>query len=281
MWPDDILWLSGMPRSGTTWIAQILASHPDIRLKYDPLFSFSFKNALDESHGTDDWERLFRAVYTTSDPYMDQVKPIAEGLVPSFPLRMDAPRVLAIKSNRHHDLIGHAVRIGVKARFVFVVRDPIDTIASWLANPTEFPAGENPAAEWRSGRCRKTGCGEYWGFDDWKHVAELNVDLAKRFPERVRLLRYEEILEAPEAITHDLFAWIGLDLSEQTIGFLRESRSRHSENPRSVYRQAGRHRSHRDALPPGAERTMISELEGTALARFLRQPLERNVSAED
>ena len=41
-----IVWISGMPRSGTTWLSQIFAASPAVRMKACPLFSYEFKNIL-------------------------------------------------------------------------------------------------------------------------------------------------------------------------------------------------------------------------------------------
>ena len=69
---ENIIWLTGMPRSGTTWLSQIFASHPDIRVKFCPLFSYAFKNVLDETATPEDWQEFFSKVFVTEDEFMDQ-----------------------------------------------------------------------------------------------------------------------------------------------------------------------------------------------------------------
>lgn len=271
MEPDHIIWLSGMPRSGTSWVAQILASHPSVRLKYDPLFSYEFKNALDDTAGADDWAALFADVYARESPYLDQEFLRVDGHVPSFERRDRYPPVLAIKSNRHHDLIAHAVRIGVTMKVLHLVRDPVDTIASWLANKNEFPESASAIDEWRTGTCRKTAPGEYWGFDDWKKVTEEANALAATHPDRFRVTSYDAFVADPVTCATGMFAWIGLDLSGQTRRFLEDSRTRHSDHPRAVFRDPRKRKDHRAALPEGTEATIRTELAGTGLASFLRQ----------
>jgi hypothetical protein len=77
-------WISGMPRSGTTWLSQILASSPDVRLKFCPLFSYEFKNALDEKSTSEDWKQLFLNVYETKSEFLDQDYLRKKGFVPTF-----------------------------------------------------------------------------------------------------------------------------------------------------------------------------------------------------
>lgn len=264
-----------MPRSGTTWVAQILASHPNVRMKFDPLFSYAFKGALDVESCVDDWHRLFEASYHTADPYMDQDGPRARGLIPTFEEKNAAPDVLAIKSNRRHELLAQALRRGIDAKALLIVRDPVAAIESWLTNPSEFPESADPASEWRTGACRKGGGGEgeYWGFDDWRLTASLFLELSEALPETTRLLRYEEIDENPEAVAASIFAWLGLEMEAQTLAFLRLSRRNHSDHPRAVFRDPARRVKRGGALPPGVADEIRAELINGRLARFLaREP---------
>ena len=88
----EVCWISGMPRSGTTWLSQIFASSPEVRLKFCPLFSYEFKNLLDERSSAEQWSKLFSDVYTTSSEFLDQDHLRKSGLVPSFKIKK-LPRV--------------------------------------------------------------------------------------------------------------------------------------------------------------------------------------------
>ncbi|WP_436644457.1 sulfotransferase family protein [Microbaculum sp. FT89] len=265
----DVLWIAGMPRSGTSWFAQIMASHPDTRLKLCPLFSYSFKNALDERSTRRHWEDFFRAVYETDDAYMDQDFLRKDGLVPEFAEKADNPDVLVIKSNRFHHLLPHAIEQGVDARFVFIVRDPRATIASWLSNPMEFPSDRAPLEEWRSGACRKTAPGEFWGFEDWMHVTRLHRDLARRYPDRAHVVRYEDLLRDPLTVAEGELSRVGLEMHPRTRDFIAASRSRHSDNPRSVYKDPGQIGDWRAKLPAAIQETISAEIENSDLRTFL------------
>ena len=264
------IWIAGMPRSGTSWVAQIFGAHPNVLLKYDPLFSYAFKDAVDETSSPENWRRFFDRVGRTADPYMDQERPKAEGLAPVFKRRSDAPRQLVMKTNRRHHLLAGALKAGAPFRLLLIVRDPIETIGSWLANPTEFPQNADPDAEWRNGACRKTGPGEYWGFDDWKRVTSLYLELADR--EDVFLLEYSAIDANPAIVVEDVFSWAGLAPDDQVADFLRASRERHDEHPRSVFRDPARRGDPDARLPAGAAAEIRAELAGAPLGRFLNRP---------
>jgi hypothetical protein len=266
---ESVVWLTGMPRSGTNWFGQIFASHPEVRYKLCPLYSYEFKNALNEKSTAAEWRDLLRRVYLTKSEYLDQEYVRREGLVPEFKDRSANPRALAIKSIRQHHLTEGLLEKCPEIKWIGIVRNPAAAVHSWLTNPLEFPAGADPLAEWRTGRCRKDGVGEFWGFDDWKKVAALFMDLARRYPDRFRYIRYELLVRSPEARILELFDWVGLDHAAQTIDFLRASQAKHMSHPRAVFKSPAVAERWRRELDPGIVATIEDELAGTPLERFL------------
>ena len=77
--------------------------------------------------------------------------------------------------------------------------------------------------EWRFAACKNKGPEDYFGYYKWKEVANLYLDLKQQFPERVSILSYEELLNAPEEKFKGLFERLDLDYSEQTAKFVTES----------------------------------------------------------
>lgn len=266
---ERAVWLSGMPRSGTTWLGQILASHPEIRLKYCPLFSYEFAGRCDASSSPAEWAALLRDVYEREGRFLDQEFLREDNLVPRFALRAIEPQVLAIKSNRFHHLSGAILDALPTLQWIAVVRHPAATIHSWLTNPTEFPAGADPRAHWRSGACRKTHVGEFWGFDDWLHVTSGQVALAERFPERVRLLHYDAFDAQPVESVAALMGWLGLSVHAQTENFLCDSRSVHSAHSRSVYKRPGSSQRWRQELDAEIVAEIEADTRAAGLGRFL------------
>lgn len=269
MGAKQVIWLGGMPRSGTTWMSQIFAAHPSVRLKLCPLFSYAFKGAVDASSTATQWQDFFDAVYESEDDYMDQVFLRKDGLVPSFAQKDPAPDHLMIKSNRFHTLLEKILALCPQVRFIFIVRDPVASIASWVFNPREFPQQAVLEEQWRSGDCRKTGPGEFWGFDDWKAVTTLHLNLAAHHPQRVRLIEYNTLKQAPEQVTRELLDWLGLGLHAQTRAFIEASQGSHSENPRAVFKTPDQVDRLHSQLPRHIRQQIEDEVTGTALERFL------------
>ena len=243
-------------------------------MKFCPLFSYEFKNRLGRSSTGAEWEQLFREVYGTRSEYLDQDYLRRDGLVPAFEEHSANPAVLGIKSTRFHDLAPGLLERVPKLRWVALVRHPVAALHSWLTSAQEFPAGADPEREWRQGACRKTGSGEFWGFEDWKSTTRSYVELARAQPDRVRLVSYEKLVVDPEGEARRLFAWADLPWSEQTSRFLESSTQGTDSHGRSVFKSpevAGRWRS--EAAPWLIE-AIEQDLEGDPLGAFLQEPNE-------
>lgn len=269
--PEEIqvTWISGMPRSGTTWLSQIFASSPDVRLKFCPLFSYEFKNILDESSSADDWMKLFLDVYVTNSEFLDQDYLRKKGLVPTFVEKNKNPRHLFIKSTRFHNLVPHMLRLNENVRFIHIVRHPCATIYSWLTTPGEFPQYADPLTEWKSGDCRKTGPGEFWGFDDWKKVTTQALRLSELYPGRFKIVSYEDLIKDTRSCTKDLFDYFKIPYQKQTNEFIELSHSKHDVNKRSVYKNPDLLERWSTGLDQSIVSICLHELRGTELEQFL------------
>lgn len=267
----NVTWLSGMPRSGTTWMSQIFASSPEVRLKFCPLFSYEFKNVLNEESSTGDWEELFFNVYKTKSEFLDQDYLRKKGLVPYFEEKKETPEHLVIKSTRFHNLTPHLLEKNSQVRFVHLVRHPCASLHSWLTNEYEFPSTASPLLEWRKGACRKTEVGEFWGFDDWKYVNSQALRLEKKYPDRFQVIRYEELIKDTANSVKALFLGLGIPYDSQTDEFIRLSRSKHDTNKRSVYKKTASDEEWVNSLDPKIISTCLDELRGTELEKFLKE----------
>lgn len=266
----QIAWITGMPRSGTTWLSQIFASSPDVRLKFCPLFSYEFKNALDESSSAEQWDKLYLELYQTNSEFLDQDHLRKHGLIPSFTDKNESPRHLIIKSNRFHNLAPHIMKLNDHVRFIHIVRHPCATIYSWLSNPHEFPKNAEILKEWRSGNCRKTGPGEFWGYDDWKQVTTQALRLSEQYSARFKIIRYENLVRNTEDHIRELHKFLHISFSKQTQDFIELTRSRHDDRKNSVFKDPGLKDKWEEMLDPVIISECLSEVKNTELDQFVK-----------
>lgn len=264
-----IIWETGLPRSGTTWLSQIFASSPATRVKFCPLFSYEFKDILNEQSGPREWRDFFEAVYRTPGEYLDQLHLIKENAIPRFIDKIDEPPFLVIKTNRYHHLTPTMLQKQPYVQVVVIIRNPCGAIHSWLTSPSEFPAGADPEKEWRTGQCRKGQVGEYWGFDDWKKTTALYLDLSDRFPERVMIIRYEDLVANTVETTQDIFQHCGIPIGQKTLDFIKASQATESENRRSVFKKPELRDRWKTEMNPAFVQVIQRELSGTPLELFL------------
>ncbi|HEU4402494.1 MAG TPA: sulfotransferase [Candidatus Polarisedimenticolia bacterium] len=266
---ERVVLILGMPRSGTSWLSQIVDSSPEVRFRLAPIFSYAFKNAVHEGSSRAEWEALFRGAYHSDDPFMSQAVNRAAGRYPVFDQKAPQPQVLAIKETRFHNFITRTLDLFPDLKIAAIVRHPCGAIHSWLSTPKEFPPGADPLSEWRTGRCRKTTPEEFWGFEDWKSVTRQHLALERSRPERVRIVHYETLVEEAAGTTRALFDFLGLPFAAPTERFLRDSQERHVEDSHAVFKHKRVKDRWRTDLHPSIRDAILGEIEGTDLERFL------------
>jgi len=242
----------GCPRSGTSWLGQILNASEHVAYRYQPLFSYEFKDWFGR-HGTD--EAALRGFHEAiAQARSDFV------LQDLHPPKRECTH-LVWKEVRYHALMPALLRPGGVDVLVYLVRDPVAVINSWYLAPKEFRAGQDIHAEWRDAPSKNVDACEYNGFTKWKESVSLACGLAEADRGRVVLLSYERLRSAPRAQAGALFERLGLAVSAQVEDFLAASTSRHEADAYSVFR------SEAAAIELPAD--IVSAIEGDAGARAL------------
>ncbi len=258
-----------MPRSGTSWLSQIFESCPDVRFRLSPLFSYALKNVVSEDSPADAFFDMFQRAYNLEDEFMTQSKNRESGHYPFFPVRNESPPVLVIKMTRFHNLIEPMLHSVPNLKFVSIVRHPCGAIASWVNTPKEFPPEADLATEWRTGACRKAAPEEFWGFDDWTKVTKLHLRLEREFPERFKVVQYEDIVDRSLEQTQEIFAFANLPMSAQTEQYLIDCHTRHDTDTHAVFKDPSVRDKWRESLPDFIQGEIVDEVKGTELERFL------------
>lgn len=233
---ENIIWLNGMPRSGTSWLSQIFDSHPEVSFKLSPLFSYAFKDYVDENSEKSKWIELFNLVFDSKDEFINQNYRRNSGEYPFF--QKGIMTRLVIKDTRYHNLTDSLLKLFPKIKFIHIVRHPCGTINSWLKAPKEFPQELNELDEWRIAKCRKTGIEEFWGFNDWIYLTKKYFMLQKEFPNNVKVVFYEDLVKDVLVTTKSMFDFVNLDILDQTKEFINISQDYHNNSEYSVYKNS-------------------------------------------
>lgn len=263
--------LHGAPRSGTSWLGEVLNSAPQVAYRYQPLFSYAFKDFLTPESGTAEIDRFFEAIAASDDDFLLQTGQRDNGHMPRF--RKSETTHIVYKEVRYHHLPEMILRRTLDVKFVFLVRDPRAVMASWLRAGREFrhDLGWDVLSEWRAAPSKNEGRSEeFYGFDKWKESTNTFLDLAARYPRRARLVWYSDLLATPETSIAGLFRFCDLPLCDQSRDFISGRMRGAQDSDYSVFRA---HRRRDDAwranLPEIIRESIETELAHTTLSRFL------------
>lgn len=266
---EDLIFLLGMPRSGTTWLSQIFEMVSEVVVRLSPNYSYALKNRLSVKSTEADWIEVLRRALSTDDPFMTQDWKRERGELEWIDKDLSNVHRLAIKDTRYHDVYIMGMEIFPAAKCLYIVRHPCGHLNSWRTS-TEFPDDADFATNWRNGACRKSdGPGEYWGFDDWKALTLRYLAQESLNPERFKVFRFEALVEDPIGTTENLFRFVGLELHDDVVSFLNRSHASHDPSANSVFRSPKVACRWRSEFPEDIAAEIFEDLRGTELEVFL------------
>lgn len=188
---DPVIFVTGLPRSGTTLVETILAAHPDATAGGEMPF---LNRALAPT-----FEALRHGTVTADD-----LATAGARYLTAARRRTGGAPVIVDKSIATFSRIGHAARALPGAHFVLVKRDPRDVGLSLFRNM--FPEGLHRYAY------DLTAMGRYIRLHDaitefWQNV----------LPDRVHVVEYEALTAAPEANIRAFLAAVDLPWSDACL----------------------------------------------------------------
>ncbi len=264
-----VIAIFGMPRSGTSFLGQVLDSCPEIAYRLEPIFSYKLKNIVDENSTREEFIDFFNKAFDSDeDEFMNQVEKREKGHYPVFTEKQ--PIYLGFKTTRFHQLLPTLLKNfnENELKVISLVRHPAGAINSWINHPKEFPQNLDYKKEWRSGACRKTAKEEFWGFEDWKIVMKQHITLEKKYT-NFKIFQYENIIHNLEEEIKKLFNFAGLRYTKQTIKFLKESQSKNIDDHYAVYKDSSVASKWKTKLDLDIQKEIENDIKGTDLEVFL------------
>lgn len=224
---SEVIFIAGVPRSGSTLVEQILASHPGVE---------------GANEITDLPRILDEASRRRGQPYPGWVRDAtaadwqrmgAEYLARTARWRERKPR-FTDKNLATWKYVGAVLAMLPAARVVLVRRDPVETCLAcyrqWFAVDTEFSYDLDDMADYCIDFVRLS---RFW---------------LRRFPDRVFDLEYEALLADPESVTRRLLDFCGLRFDPACLDFHRTRRTVVSAASAGQVRQPLRRNTGRSAL---------------------------------
>ena len=199
---DLPVFIVGMPRSGTTLVEQIVASHPDVYGAGELPYLAEIISAARTRHGGND---NFMA-----NPGRGELDDLAQQYLSR--LGTHAPDALCITDKMPHNflLLGHIDRMFPRAHVIHCVRNPLDTCLSiYFQN---FNANHPYAADLEM-------LGDYYTqyldlMQHWKRV--LNIPILD--------VQYEEMVKDPEKTSQGIIDFLHLEWNDECLAFHKSGR---------------------------------------------------------
>lgn len=265
---SQILYVAGVARSGTSWLGQLINSSPLVRFRFQPLFSYEFKNKINEDSTSEEFKTFLNELFETETEFLTQSGKAQSGEYPVF-AKTDQQSYLAFKENRYQSVIEPLLRKVPELKLIGIIRNPCAVLNSWQKNPKEFPPGSELRKEWRFANCKNKGNEDYFGYFKWKEVSNLYLDLMAKYPDRVFVVNYQQLVAEPVELTKKIFKFAGLPFGEQTENFLLKSTTVHNESYYSVYKSAEDTDKWKTEFDPYIISEIYADLKGTRLEQFL------------
>lgn len=220
---DGHAFIVGFPRSGTTLLEQVLASHPDVAaLEERSCLEDSIGDLFLEEKALD---RLAKASSEQLAPYRSAYwrRVRACGIEPQGKVFIDKMPLNTVLLPLIH-------RLFPDAKILFAVRDPRDVVLSCFRR--RF--GMNPAMYQM---LTLRGAADYYDT-----VMRLGVLYREKMPLKLREARYEALVDDFEGEARLHAAFLGLDWSGAMADFAKTARSRPVNTPSSVQVSRGLNR---------------------------------------
>jgi hypothetical protein len=218
----------GCPRSGTSWLGQLFNAHEAVAYRYQPLFSYEFKDWFGE-HGVsaESLEAFAQALLGAQSDFV---------LQDLRPPKLQQPTHLVWKEVRYHALMPALAALPGLHKLVYLHRPALQVINSWYQAPKEFRAGQDIHAEYLDAPSKNTNPCEYNGFNRWKESLALALAVKAAQPEKVVFVSYDRLRADPPGQLAALFGEVGLALTDQVRDFIAASTSQHDDDAYSVFR---------------------------------------------
>jgi hypothetical protein len=207
----QIFFIGGAPRSGTTWLQQMLDCHPDISCQGEGLFQNALAAPLErmiaertkslDSKNTS----LFRHTGGYPLPDADDVEFLLGAAILLALRRQSAGtacHAVGEKTPENVFLFPRLKRLFPDAKFIAIARDPRDVLTSaWHFFGKPAASEDTVAARMAFIRLALPSLGE---------GARAMIAGRSQFPADYRVVTYEALCSSPEPVLADLFRFLGV-----------------------------------------------------------------------
>jgi len=262
--------LFGNPRSGTSWLGALIASHPNVNYRFQPIHSYSFNGILKEDSSLQDLDRFFNELAESNDEYVTSLSfsPFDKKLLNHFSKN---PTHILFKEVHDFLVLKNGVKVDSSIKLIGLVRDPVSVISSWINTPNEWDESWEISHEWLDAPHKNSEySGNHFGVSQWIFTTQQLLELSNLYPRQVLIVRYEDLVKQPELELTEVFGFLGLSYPSEVKHFLEQTRLGESHDRYSVFRGLNKGQNSRN-LPESIHTAIIEEVKRHSLEEFFCQ----------
>jgi len=214
----QLFFVGGAPRSGTTWLQQMLGTHPEVCCRGEGLFLNHLAVPLERmmEQRTKVIQGKNRNIFTHTDGYPVPTPNETEYLIGSailIALRAQTAgkpyRAVGEKTPENVFFFPRLQRLFPGAKYIAIARDPRDVLASaWHFFAKKTLKGDETAAKHAFIKAALPSLGE---------GARAMMTFGERHPQDYALVTYEELLRDPAPKLAALFRLLGVSDREEVV----------------------------------------------------------------
>lgn len=264
---ERIVGIVGAPRSGTSWTGQIFDSAPGSLYRMQPFYSYAFRDKIHVRSSKEEINNFFNEMYLSKDPYLSQEDRRNAGVYPVFEEQEENPKVMVYKEVMFHYMLPVIIPAVDSLEILAIVRHPIEVVSSYYNAPREFDPSLDIQKEWYFAQTRNELLPErYFGYFKWKEYMSIVSCMKEKYPDRVTVVKYEDLAVAPLDMITELFEKYGIPLTKQTEDFIYNSQHSTVKDPYAVFRDVNA-KKEKKSLPDNIIEAIKKDLETFDIAK--------------
>ena len=220
--------VTGSPKSGTTWLQKTLDGHPEVVCSGEGAFMERIAKPIVEMREEYNKHQALVAdrVYEHCSYYeplsMASIGPAVREIIVSLMSQRAYEGVLAIgdKTPRHNFFLFGLDSLFPTAKFINIVRHPYDVAVSKLFHASR--AGQEDALQAES--AARASLVEQ-AAKDWAVAQQRVAEFRQKHPRRIIEVKYEDLLEQPMEEATRLFSHLGVSTDHEAVSIAVESAS--------------------------------------------------------
>jgi len=209
---ENILFIVGSPRSGTTWVQKILGSHPSIVTTQESEIFTTFVNPVMRRYRTQLKNPSGRGgtglpCYWTELEFRNLMRNIFYSMIKQVP-EYNGRKLFVEKTPSHALVIDIIHEILPKAKYIHIIRDPRNVASSMIA------ASKSWGKNWAPNNIIQAGI-------MWRKHTRSAVRSLRKVPKNCQIsIKYETLCKDVLSTANQLFSFCEVEIAEKELGII-------------------------------------------------------------